>query len=189
MIGRVKISYNAPVILSFVLLCFVVTLIGEITGGKSTGMFFAVYRGALTDPMTYIRCFTHVLGHAGFDHFIGNAMLLLLVGPMLEEKYGSGAMLKVILATAGLTGVLHCLLWSNTALCGASGIVFACIILSSFVAVKDKEIPLTLILVAVLYLGKEVYSGILIQDNVANLMHIFGGVVGCVSGFLLNRSR
>ena len=169
------------------MLCFVVTLIGELSGGRSTVEFFSVYRGALSDPLTYIRCFTHVLGHADFDHFISNTMFLLLVDPILEEKYGSAAMLKVILATAALTGVLHCLLWSNAALCGASGVVFACIILSSFAAVKDREIPLTLLLVVLLFLGKEVYSGIFIRHNVANLMNIFGGVIGCISGFLLNR--
>ncbi|MDY4507258.1 MAG: rhomboid family intramembrane serine protease [Candidatus Faecousia sp.] len=42
-----------------------------------------------------MRCFTHVFGHVGFDHFLGNAMCLLLIGPMLEEKYGSKVILNV----------------------------------------------------------------------------------------------
>ena len=94
---RLKVSYNAPIILSFVILCFIVTAVGTLTGNKSTEMLFAVHRGSLTNPLTYIRCFTHVFGHVGFDHFLGNAMCLLLIGPMLEEKYGSKVILKIII--------------------------------------------------------------------------------------------
>jgi len=186
---KIKITYNMPVILTFVLLCFAVTLVGALTDRKSTALLFSVYRGSWTNPLTYLRLFTHVLGHAGFDHFIGNAMYLLLVGPMLEEKYGSDTMLKVILATALVTGVIHCALWSNSALCGASGVVFAFIVMSSFTAFKEGEIPLSFLLVGVLYIGQEVFNGILIRDNVSNLTHIIGGVVGSAAGYMLNKGR
>ena len=113
---KFKISYNAPVILSFVIICFVVTMIGVVTKGRSTEIMFSVYRGSLGNPMTYIRLFFHVFGHAGVDHFMSNAMFLLLLGPMLEEKYGSNTMVKVIVLTALVTGVIHCLFFGNTAL-------------------------------------------------------------------------
>jgi len=186
---KIKITYNMPVILSFVLICFAVTLLGILTNDGSTALLFSVYRGSWTNPLTYLRLFTHVLGHAGLDHFVGNAMYLLLVGPLLEEKYGSATMLKVIIATAFVTGVIHCLLWSNSALCGASGVVFAFIILSSFTAFKDGEIPLSFLIVGVLYIGKEIYSGLVIADNVSNLTHIIGGVVGSAAGYMLNKGQ
>ena len=94
---KLKISYNAPVILSFVLVCCLVTLVGVLTNNKSTELLFSTYRSAITNPLTYIRLITHVLGHSGFEHFIGNAMYLLLIGPILEEKYGSNIMLKIII--------------------------------------------------------------------------------------------
>ena len=184
---RLKISYNAPVILSFVILCFAVTLLGVITGDRTTQQFFSVYRSSWADPLSYVRLIGHVFGHAGLDHFMGNAMSLLLLGPMLEEKYGSNTLLKVILATAVFTGIIHCALWSNVMLCGASGVVFACIILSSFTAFKNGEIPLTFVLIAAIYIGQEIYSGVFVQDNISNLTHILGGVVGSVSGYLLNK--
>lgn len=186
---RIKITYNTPVVLSFVLACFAVTVVGMLTGGMSTAALFSVYRGPLTSPMTYLRLFTHVLGHAGFAHFMGNAMYLLLVGPMLEEKYGSAAMIKVILATAVVTGVIHCGLWGNSALCGASGVVFAFIVMSSFTAFKEGEIPLSFLLVGALYLGQEVYSGLAVRDNVSNLTHMIGGAVGAVAGYALNKGQ
>ena len=186
---RLKISYNAPVTLTFVLICFVVTVIGMLTNHTSTGLFFSVYRGSWADPLTYVRLVGHVFGHSGLDHFVNNAMFLLLLGPMLEEKHGSDTMLKVILVTAVFTGIVHCVLWGNIALCGASGVVFACIILSSFTAFKNGEIPLTVVLIAAIYLGQEVCNGIFIKDNISNLTHILGGVVGGISGYLLNRKK
>ncbi len=184
---RIKLKYNSPVILTFVLMCFAVTLLGIITRGASTTLLFSVYRGPLSNPMTFLRMFTHIFGHSGFEHFIGNAMYLLLLGPMLEEKYGSSIMVKVIIVTAAVTGLIHCLLWGNFALCGASGVVFACILLSSFTAFKDGEIPVTFIMVAVLFIGKEILSGVITNDDVSNLTHIIGGIVGSICGYALNR--
>lgn len=186
---KLIISYNAPVILAFVILCFLATVIGLLTGNKSTEILFSVYRSPLTSPFTYLRCFTHVFGHIGLDHFLGNAMYLLLIGPLLEEKYSSKVMVKVIVVTALITGIVHCILWGNATLCGASGVVFACIMLSSFTAFNDGEIPLSFLLVAVFFIGREIYSGIAVRDNISNLTHILGGVVGCVAGYSLNKRR
>lgn len=184
---KLKITYNAPVILSFVMICFVATIVGIITNNRSTWMLFSVCIGPLSSPLTYIRVFTHVLGHAGFEHFIGNAMYLLLVGPMLEEKYGSNAMIKVIVATALANGIIHCILFGNSSLCGASGVVFACIVLASFTSFKEGEIPMSFILVRVFFIGKEIYSGLVIADSISNLTHIIGGVVSGVLGYSFNK--
>ena len=60
-----------------------------LTGGASNRALFITYHSSLKAPMTYVRLFTHVLGHVDWEHFIGNMMYILLLGPMLEEKYGS----------------------------------------------------------------------------------------------------
>ena len=123
------IQYNSPVVLTFSLLSLGALLLGELTGGASTGLLFCVYRSPLTDPLTYVRLFTHVLGHASGEHYSGNMMLLLLTGPMLEEKYGSRRLLLVMLCTAVTTGLLHLFLFPDYGVLGASGIVFAFILL------------------------------------------------------------
>ena len=184
---RIRISYNAPVTLTFVLACFVVTIFGAVTNNRSTSLLFSTYRSPLNNLLTYVRLFTHVLGHSGFDHLIGNAMYLLLLGPMLEEKYGSRTVVKVFIGTALLTGIIHCVLWGNYALCGASGVVFACIVLSSFTAFRDGEIPVTFLLVVFLYIGREIITGIMVADNISNLSHILGGVIGSMVGYFMNK--
>lgn len=44
-------------------------------------------------------------------------------------------------------------------------------------------IPLTMLLVAALYLGDQIYAALFVRDNVANFMHIVGGICGTVFGF------
>jgi GlpG protein len=184
---RLRITINAPVTLGFVFLCFIVTLLGELTGGASTEALFMTYHSSLTNPLTYLRFFTHVLGHNGWEHFIGNASYILLLGPMLEEKHGSAALAEAIVITALVTGLVNYIFFWNIALCGASGIVFAFIILASFTGFKEGEIPLTFILVAAIYIGQQVYEGIAIQDNISNMAHIVGGIVGAIVGYTLNK--
>ncbi len=74
-------------------------------------------------------------------------------------------------------------------LLGASGVVFALILLSSFTCVREGEIPLTFILVAIIYIGQQIYEGLFIQDNISNLTHILGGLVGAGLGFVMNRNK
>ena len=184
---RFRITFNAPVVLTFVLLCFGATLAGQLTGGKATEAFFMTYRAPLTSPLTYLRLFTHALGHAGWEHFIGNASYLLLLGPMLEEKHGPGKLLGVILAAALIAGLANSILFPHTAVCGASGVVFAFILMTSFTSFREGELPLTFLLVATLFIGQQVYEGLFVQDNVSNLSHILGGVTGAVIGYRSNK--
>ena len=175
--------------LGLVTICFLATLMGVLTGGQTTRLLFMTYHSSLHNPLTYVRFVTHIFGHSGWDHFIGNAMYLLLLGPLLEEKYGYDRILKVVLITAVSTSLINYIFFPNVALCGASGVVFAFIILASFTGFREGEIPLTFILVAIIFIGQQIYQGFTIKDNVSNLAHIIGGVVGAVIGFQFNRRK
>ena len=179
---KIVIRFNAPVILSFALLSLIALLLGNWTNGAATTQYFSVYRSSLADPLTYVRLFGHVLGHSGYDHYMGNMLLLLLVGPGLEEKYGSGTMVWMIALTALVTGLVNFIFFPHTALLGASGVVFMMIVLSPFTAV-------TLILVVIFYLGGEIMDGLFKQDNVSQIAHIVGGLCGLVFGFTVRRGR
>lgn len=184
-----RISFNSPAILGFTLICLMALLLGYVTGNASTNAVFSVYRSSLLSPLTYVRLIGHTFGHASWTHFIGNIMLILVVGPLLEEKYGTANMIFVILATALVTGLVNVIFFPGVRLLGASGVVFALILLSSFTSIREGQIPLTFILVAVLYIGEQVYDGIFIRDNVANLTHIIGGMVGAGLGYIMNKNK
>ena len=184
---RFKISYNSPVVLTFVLRCLLVLLMSIGTHRRSKTLLFMTYHSSLFSPLTYLRFFTHVLGHSGWEHLIGNASYLLLLGPMLEEKYGSKTIVEIILMTALVTGIVNYIFFPSVALCGASGVVFSFILLSSFTGFREGEIPLTFILVAVIYIGQQIFQGITVNDNISNMAHIVGGIVGAVIGYGLNK--
>lgn len=186
---KLKISYNAPITLTFVIICFIATILGVITRDAVTSLLFVTYRDSLANPMTYVRFFTHIFGHAGWSHFIGNASYLLLLGPMLEEKYGAKGILLVMAITSVVTALVNFILFPNTGLCGASGVVFAFILLASFTGFKEGELPMTFILVTIIFLGQQVVEGVTLRDDISNMAHIVGGIVGAVFGYFFNRKN
>lgn len=180
------LHYNSVVILTMTFLSLFALLLQQIPGGNFTRLLFSVYRSSPYDIFFYFRLFGHVLGHGGWDHYIGNFLMILMVGPMLEEKYGSKNLVIMILITALVTGLLNIFLFRGVAIMGASGIVFMFILLSSFVNVKEGKIPMTFILVIVIYLGGEIIDGIFVKDNASQFGHIIGGICGSMFGFLMN---
>jgi len=183
--------YNSPVILTYVLLSFVALGLSWATNGFTNTLLFSVYPCSWIDPFGYIRLVGHVVGHANFEHYFSNILIILLVGPMLEEKYGSWKLLIMLLATAMISGLLYKLFApAGVAALGASGVVFMLIILSSFVNLQQGRLPLTLVFAVVFYLGREIfYSVTEAQPGVANIMHILGGICGGIIGYVVQKKK
>ncbi|MDR3303526.1 MAG: rhomboid family intramembrane serine protease [Treponema sp.] len=181
-----RLKYNAPVVLTFTFISVAVLFLSTtllpnlretwfMIGGK--GSF------SLTRLQSWVTLFSHVIGHAGWEHLVSNFSMLLLVGPLLESNYGSRSLLFMMIVTALVTGILNVLLFS-TGLMGASGVVFMMILLASFTNFSKGEIPLTFILVLVLYLGGQVYAAFNNVDNISQFAHIVGGFCGSLFGFI-----
>ena len=179
-----KITYNAPVTLTLALASTAVLIGDQITGGQLTAHFFSV-GGTMNvrNPVDYLRLFTYILGHASWSHLLSNFAFILLLGPILEEKYGSGRLLLMILVTALTTGLLNVLLL-KTGLLGASGVVFMMILLVSITNLRKGQIPLTFILIVVLYLAREIIAAFQTDDGISQLAHIAGGLCGSLFGFM-----
>lgn len=175
-----RITFNSPVILTFSLVCVAVFILDKIMVGQLMP-YFVLGHVSLSNPLSLMTLLTHPLGHASLEHLIGNLTFILLVGPIIEEKYGDSRTLWMIIVTAIITGLLN-ILFFHTGLMGASGIVFMLILLVSFTNSKSGEIPVTFILIAVLFIGKEVLQS-LQQDQISQFAHIIGGVCGSLFGF------
>lgn len=183
-----KIRYNAPVTLTFALLATIVLVLNQTVWQGLTYQVFAV--GPTMNPgnlIDYVRLFTHVIGHDNWGHLMGNFAFILLLGPILEEKYGTAGILIMMMITAIVTGLLN-VLFLPTGLLGASGIVFMMILLVSFTNIRQGEIPLTFILIMILFLTREVASSWQ-QDSVSQFAHISGGIIGSLFGFLQSHRR
>lgn len=185
-----KLKFNAPTTLVFALAATVVQLSTMyVFPGLAEAWFSAPPAGHFqwNDLGDYFRLFSHVIGHdpSSWDHLLGNFMFILMLGPMLEEKYGSQLLLVMLIVTALVTGILNALFFS-TALMGASGVVFMMILLGSFTNIKAGEIPLTFFVIVTLYLFKEVFNAFQ-ENDISEFAHILGGIMGSVFGFVTVR--
>ena len=179
---KFRIVYNAPVTLTFSIICTVIFLIDHFF---LKGNFTAAFLSAPACPKAdggfnpsnaahYVRLFVHVLGHTDWNHLLGNLSFILLLGPLLEERYGSKMLLLMILVTSLVTGVINaCLIPSP--LCGASGIVFMMIVLASITKIEKNVIPLSFIFVVALFFGREFVNMPKIH-GVSTMAHVAGGL-------------
>ena len=180
-------NYNSYVTLTMFFVSLVALAIDYITKGNAVKYVFSTERASLLNPLTYIRFFTHILGHRDWQHFSNNYLKILLLGPLIEEKYGSLNFLIMILITAFVTGIVN-YIKGNSRLKGASNISFMLIVLSAFVNMTENKIPLTLVLIILFYIIDEV-KNIRKKDNIAHYGHITGAICGAVFGFLcINQS-
>lgn len=184
-----KIKYNAPVTLTFAFFCIGILLLKYLIFPNLVELFFTVpsHTDFLpTNPTNYILLFTHVLGHADWTHLFLNLSFILLLGPLLEEVYGSPILLLMIVTTAFVTGVLN-ICFSTKGLLGSSGIAFMMILLSSFTNIKNGEIPLTFLIVLFLYLREDVVMAFK-TDDISHFTHLVGGFCGSLFGFFRSAS-
>ena len=191
-----RIRYNAPVTLTFTIVCGLVLLLNyTLMPGLTAAWFTTPTPFDSHHFQSYVKLISYAIGHANLDHYISNFTFLLLLGPILEASYGSLSILFMMFVTALVTGLLQVFFFPSTGLLGASGIVFMMILLASLVNFRKGEIPLTFILIMIIYLGREVFNAIAANvtpgssNNVSQFAHIIGGLVGSVFGFMRPSAR
>lgn len=178
-----KIKYNSPVILTYTIISILILLLAGFLGINLLYRFFSTPVAVeVNNPVFYFKLISYISGHADWGHLTGNFVMILLVGPLLEEKYGSFRLFEMIVITAVVTGIVNMLLFPNPIM-GGSGVAFMLILLASFSNIKADEVPLTFLIIAVLFLGNEIAAS-LKPDRISQFSHIAGGLVGAVYGFL-----
>ena len=174
-----KITFNAPFTLWFSFLA-IVSLLLQVFFQVQTSL--TVLDGVFDykDWTDYVSLFGYVFGHANWGHYLGNFSIILLVGPILEKQLGIKKLAIYTLITILVTAIFHNLFWDH-GLIGASGVAFMMIVLVSLVGRKGNEIPLTFILIFVMFVGKEFIMAFQ-DDQVSQFAHICGGAMGMVLG-------
>jgi membrane associated rhomboid family serine protease len=79
----IRVTYNAPFVLSFGLAALAAMAATTLTAGNVRDFLFLLPGSFdFRDPLDYVRLFTHVLGHADWSHFTANFTVILLIGPL-----------------------------------------------------------------------------------------------------------
>lgn len=179
---RWGIDLNAPIILTMTAVSLCV-LVANFMSGDQLNRYLMAYYTSWRNPLQYTQLFTHIFAHANLEHYTNNFLMILAVGPMVEEKYGSARLAIMIGVTALITGLMNVLFFQDIAVLGASGIVFMLILLASFTNIRQGKLPLTVLLVGALYIGNEVVAGMMVDDDISRISHIAGGLCGAGFGF------
>ena len=180
------IDYNSKVVLTFFFICLIFRLLDRIFQGEVT-TFLGSKRCSIFNPLLYIRMVSRIFVHLDWSHFSSNFFYILLLGPMLEEKYGSINLIYMILGTAIFTSLITLLFEPKSNGIGCSDICYMMIVLCSIVNITNGKIPLTLILVFFKFIADEI---ILIfnhkkDDNVGHLAHVSGALAGFIIGYFI----
>ncbi len=180
-----KFDYNAPVILTYFFICLIILIIDKLCKGKFSATFFTTYKNdSLLNPLTYFKLVSHSLGHADWDHLYSNFIKILLIGPLIEEKYGSINLLIAMILTSLIIGIVN-KLFGKGGILGASGVAYMLILLSSFVNMENGKIPITLTLIILFFVIDEVIKLFRRKkDGVSHLGHITGAICGAIFGIL-----
>ncbi len=177
-------SYNSVVILSYFIICLIVLILNTILKGK-VNKFLSLKKGSLLNPMTYIRLVTSGLCHSNWTHFRNNFIMILLIGPLLEEKYGSIQLLEMLLITTAVSSLIHLFIYDSSAI-GASDNVYMLVVLCSIVNITEGKIPITLILIFLFYIADEIikqFKGK--NDGISHDSHIVGAICGFIFGYFI----
>ncbi|GKY96315.1 hypothetical protein MPSEU_000591200 [Mayamaea pseudoterrestris] len=181
---------DAPVMLGFCFTCCIIYFVQVIFGIDRIGRLLGVYDVWRLSLLQITSLFTHVLAHSDYNHLRGNMMNLLLVGPSVEHEFGSKNLIKIIVVVAISSALAHIFVGRTYShQLGASGVVFACILLNSLVAASAGKIPMSFVITFVMYIGDELWRFFFSGDTVSHHAHLVGGMVGALAGFQIHQDR
>lgn len=142
-------------------------------------------------PQGVYRLFTYAFVHEDLSHLVQNYTTILLLGPQVEERYGSAAMAIVYLVTAVLIGIANWLM-VDTGLIGSSGISMAVLLLSLSVTSTGRHATtkvwricpshLAIIGLNFLQIGAAVVTD---DDGTSSFAHLAGALCGIAWLFVL----
>ena len=180
-----KIQYNAVVILSYFFISLVILILDKLVQGRLVNNLFSTGRNdSLLNPLTYFKLISHSLGHSSWDHLYNNFLKILLIGPLIEEKYGSLNLLIMIILTSLIIGIIN-RIFSKNRILGASGIAYMLIVLCSFVNIESGKIPITVVLIILFFVVDEIINLLKRKkDGISHLGHVTGAICGILLGIL-----
>lgn len=190
---NIKVAYDAPVTLTFVIVCAIIFLLNMLLAksGKASGLEKLLasptaQTGSLPfivkQPLSYLRLLLYIFGSVadGASILFTNLILIMLLGPAMEERYGSVIIGIMIFVSALFAGVLNAC-FCETSLVGAVPLVSMMIFLNAFMSFSKKKFPLSFAAVMVLFVLLQIFSG---AGAIRIIICIAGGLCGSLFAFL-----
>lgn len=186
---KISVDLDAPVTVLFVIVSLVLFFLDSfVFKGKMTAAFMSSPAAdgnlafAADKAASYFRLICYAFGAVSWEVLITNLLFVLLLGPSMEERYGSiiiGLMMAVSTLFSGVLTACFC----KVSMVGCTPIVFMMIFLNSIMSFSKKKIPLSFCLIFILFIVREVFvknpNGV-----VGLIIGIAGGLCGSLFAFL-----
>lgn len=187
---KIKVAVDAPVTIGFVLICFFIFVIDSFfaKGFLSANVFNSPTnaKGAfpfiVSEPLMYAKLILYVFSTNSIQLLVLNMLLIVLLGPEMEQKYGSVIIGIMILISALFSGVLNVCFCSQP-IQGCLSVIFMLAFLNVFYAIVQNKLTVSSIIVFVLVFVYEFFQK---SDNgvIGILISICGGLCGSLIAFL-----
>ncbi len=161
---KLKFHYDSPVMLTFALVTLLVFILDAFAfKGKLKDMWLVTPTAAggqfpfsFSDFPSILRLFIHVFGYSQNEVLICNLIFILLLGPQMEERYGSVIIGIMIFVSSLFSGVLNACFCKNT-VCGAEPVVFMLILLWTMMQLSRSKISASAIAVIALFIAMLIF--------------------------------
>ncbi|MCR5764442.1 MAG: hypothetical protein K6G09_00540 [Treponema sp.] len=186
---KIKFNYDAPVTLTFTLLSVLLFVIDFIFLKErlNSSIFITPtvsgdFQFSFSSLNSYLRLFLYIFGRESTLLFFSRLVIITLLGPRMEERYGSAVIGIMILVSTFFTGVLFascCKVSFN----GSTPIVFMLILLDMLFHISKKTVSLSSALATALFI-----ACLFINPNENGLVGILivlaGGLCGSLFAFM-----
>lgn len=191
---RFRYSYSNVttilVVINFIVFCLTRFLMPSLTYYLALVPRYILYRH------WYWQFLTYMFVHGSVSHFLFNMLSLYIFGSAVERRIGSREFTLYYLLCGTLCGVasyaMYYLANTNVVLLGASGAIYALLILFSALYPRAVIyvfgiIPVQAPLLIIIYFVIELAGGLFSYDGVAHMTHLFGLFFGLI--YMLVRMR
>lgn len=201
--SSIRVTYDFPVTVTFALVAALVFLLDVFAfKGKLCNTVFICHGSKqaavpfnFKSAGDFAGLFLFVFGNLSWEMFFANIVMILLLGQILEERYGSVMLALMMFISTFVAGVLTACM-STVPLCGAGTMVFMMSVLVSLTELTKKRIPVSCLLVFVFFLAFEIYRNVngasgadVLQKTVGVIIEIIGGICGSIFGFLVSPKK
>ncbi|MBS7294836.1 MAG: rhomboid family intramembrane serine protease [Treponema sp.] len=185
-----KFSYDAPVSLSMAILIIVLFIIDTLIIKKPVISQFlqapTVAAGSAPFAFSSVRALFgivfHIFSYFDFNQLLCDLIFIMLLGPFMEERYGSiiiGIMIFVASLFSGVLNACFCSFPSS----GAPCIVFMLILLDAMMNISKKKISASSIAVLLLFIVR-LYI-VKNQNGIIDVIIVIaGGLCGSLFAFI-----
>ena len=187
-----KFTYDAPATLTFAFICVALfaadffflknQLLNNYLCSPTTAAGKTPFMAS--NPLSYLRLFTYCFGSFTPSILVCNMIFILLLGPSMEERYGTIVIAIMMVVCILFSGVLNAC-FSKISLTGSSCVIFMMIFLNSFVSLSKKKIPVSFLAVFILFIFREIFeTGLTTDGAIKIIINIAGGLCGSLFAFL-----